>query len=51
MFKCAVADNVFKPSIQKVRNIIGKTLIAKSCFKIQKNYLAVDLMINALQSI
>jgi len=32
----------------KIRNIIGKTLIATSCFKIQENLLAVDLMLNAL---
>ena len=37
--------NVYKPRIQKVRNITGKTPIAKSCFKIQENWLAVDLMI------
>jgi len=32
----------------KVRHITGKTLIGKSCSKIQENQLAVDFMINAL---
>ena len=36
---------------EKVRHITGETLFAKSCFKIQENQLAVDLKINALQSI
>ena len=46
-----VCRHVGKPSIQKVRHTTGKKLIAKSCFKIQENKLAVDLMINALESI
>ena len=44
-------SNVYKPSIQKIRNINGTKLIATSCFKIKENLLAVNLMINALQSI
>jgi len=36
---------------KKIRNINGTKLIATSCFKIQENLLAVNLMINALQSI
>jgi len=43
--------NVYKPCIQKIRNINGTKLIATSCFKIQENLLAVNLMINASQSI
>ena len=43
--------NVYKPTIRKVRNINGTKLSATSWFKIQENVLAVDLMINALQSI
>ena len=43
--------NVYKPSLQKIRNINGTKLIATLCFKIQENLLAVNLMINALQSI
>jgi len=36
---------VYKPRIQKVRNINGTKLIATSRFKIQENLLAIDLMI------
>jgi len=43
--------NVYKPSMQKIRNMNGTMLIATLCFKIQENLLAVNLMINALQSI
>ena len=44
---CAICTN----QAYKKRNINGTKLIATSCFKIQENLLAVNLMINALQSI
>jgi len=43
---CAMCTN---QAYKKVRNITGKTLFAKSCFKFQENLLVVDLMINGLQ--
>ena len=45
-----ISDNSCKPSIQKVRHTTRKILIAKSCFEIQENQLAVDFMINVLHS-
>jgi len=48
---CSNKNPVCKPSIQNVRNITGETVIVKSCFKIQENQVAVDLMMNAMQSI
>jgi len=44
-----IGDYLDYTNIQKSINITGKMLIATSCFKIQENWLAVNLMINVLQ--
>jgi len=41
--------NLYKPSMQKVRNITGKMLTATSYFTIQGNLLSVDPTTNAVQ--